>query len=767
MLKINKNSPIEYEYTSSGDISNSLNFLYKKDTFKLTLDSTNLYIYLESDTFDCNRINILLSNRNKKQIQKIFELNNLSKNDEIIELIISEFISKTSDNIFLYEFSNQIDTFGIFREYTALTKVKTDYSSIQEKMLNYKTDIENNSFKNIPKKLLYTKNQIIDIIINEMKQLNNNFNHTHYIEESEISPYTFIVSMNISNWSSKDMLKLQINFNPVLHPFFPPTISLIYPSVKSSLVFSLSNLNILKIKNWNPTISLDWLINNLSIELTKIHLEDYLIEKSVSSILENTLDEFKQKMVIFSGNELDEIKINLEYTKYYKSISTQDNKYWNSGVGFGNYSRETWDINNFIKDKDIQIKEITKLLKLINDNLNEKSEEKIKNILVPFISDQVLGTTMLEIDTKIELFSEVIKSIFKLSQMRLCTDQYLYDIFNELSILKNDINIYLVNISTNQNDENDEKLSVYFQIIDLANYLEKVIKDYIIKQYNQNTNITSNNDDYIKMIKEEQNKIFDPDFKITSSHLFYKELSNLSNAKSIFRISSDFSSFRQNLPATWDSSIIVKVNPNSLNVFSFIITGPKDTPYHNGIFEFHACFPSDYPSKQPKVLLETTGEGSVRFNPNLYNCGKVCLSLLGTWSGAGGETWNEKTSTFLQVLVSIQSLILVENPYYNEPGWERQMHTEEGREKNFAYTDNIRLRNLQWGIIDKLKNPTKGFENFIQEHFRMKKDEIFEIVNKWKNESIKYKSYFEKSISELKELYQKFDANKEICKDVK
>lgn len=43
------------------------------------------------------------------------------------------------------------------------------------------------------------------------------------------------------------------------------------------------------------------------------------------------------------------------------------------------------------------------------------------------------------------------------------------------------------------------------------------------------------------------------------------------------------------------------------------------------------------------------GGGSVRFNPNLYNCGKVCLSLLGTWSGAKGETWDPSSSSTLQV----------------------------------------------------------------------------------------------------------------------
>lgn len=69
-----------------------------------------------------------------------------------------------------------------------------------------------------------------------------------------------------------------------------------------------------------------------------------------------------------------------------------------------------------------------------------------------------------------------------------------------------------------------------------------------------------------------------------------------------------------------------------------------------------------------QVNIITTGGGQVRFNPNLYNTGKVCLSLLGTWRGGGkSEEWNEKSS-LLQVLVSIQALIFVEYPFFNEPG---------------------------------------------------------------------------------------------------
>lgn len=49
------------------------------------------------------------------------------------------------------------------------------------------------------------------------------------------------------------------------------------------------------------------------------------------------------------------------------------------------------------------------------------------------------------------------------------------------------------------------------------------------------------------------------------------------------------------------------------------------------------------------INLETTGRHSVRFNPNLYNDGKVCLSVLNTWHGRPEEKWNAHTSSFLQV----------------------------------------------------------------------------------------------------------------------
>ena len=96
----------------------------------------------------------------------------------------------------------------------------------------------------------------------------------------------------------------------------------------------------------------------------------------------------------------------------------------------------------------------------------------------------------------------------------------------------------------------------------------------------------------------------------------------------------------------------------------------------------------------------TTGQGQVRFNPNLYQCGKVCLSLLGSWSGPG---WEAGKSTMLQVLVSIQGLILVPDPYFNEPGFEPSRNTARGQTASDAYNATIRRYTLQHAILDPIQ----------------------------------------------------------------
>lgn len=82
-----------------------------------------------------------------------------------------------------------------------------------------------------------------------------------------------------------------------------------------------------------------------------------------------------------------------------------------------------------------------------------------------------------------------------------------------------------------------------------------------------------------------------------------------------------------------------------LDVMKAVIIGAEDTPYANGIFVFDILLEENYPLTPPKVNLMTTGGGNLRFNPNLYETGYVCLSLLGTWRGNATENWSPATSS--------------------------------------------------------------------------------------------------------------------------
>jgi ubiquitin-conjugating enzyme E2 O len=83
-----------------------------------------------------------------------------------------------------------------------------------------------------------------------------------------------------------------------------------------------------------------------------------------------------------------------------------------------------------------------------------------------------------------------------------------------------------------------------------------------------------------------------------------------------------------------------------------------------------------------------------RVNPNLYEEGKICLSLLGTWQGdeARNEAWTPHQSTVLQVLVSILGLVLVREPYYNEAGFEPLQGLSAINQNSVAYTERTYLR---------------------------------------------------------------------------
>ncbi|KAK4472552.1 hypothetical protein MN116_003795 [Schistosoma mekongi] len=125
---------------------------------------------------------------------------------------------------------------------------------------------------------------------------------------------------------------------------------------------------------------------------------------------------------------------------------------------------------------------------------------------------------------------------------------------------------------------------------------------------------------------------------------------------------------------------VVPDNEDMTKIYA-LITGPFDTPYEGGFFLFLIRCPPEYPLMPPKVKLMTTGNGTVRFNPNFYSNGKVCLSILGTWQG---PEWTP-TQSLSSVLISIQSL-MNGKPYFNEPGFSIERNPGDAQQYNAIIT---------------------------------------------------------------------------------
>ncbi len=145
---------------------------------------------------------------------------------------------------------------------------------------------------------------------------------------------------------------------------------------------------------------------------------------------------------------------------------------------------------------------------------------------------------------------------------------------------------------------------------------------------------------------------------------------------SLKRIAKEHKILSNSLP---EGEIYVRTYESRLDLLRCLIVGPKDTPYENAPFLIDLHLPERFPHEPPIAHFHSWTSGLGRINPNLYEEGKICLSLLGTWSGKNeSEKWTDK-ATILQLLVSLQGLVFVNKPFYNEAGFE-------GYENDRAYT---------------------------------------------------------------------------------
>jgi ubiquitin-conjugating enzyme E2 Z len=208
-------------------------------------------------------------------------------------------------------------------------------------------------------------------------------------------------------------------------------------------------------------------------------------------------------------------------------------------------------------------------------------------------------------------------------------------------------------------------------------------------------------------------------------------MTNFVSKETIHRLLKDIKNIITN-PLIENGIYYIHDDADMLKGYALII-GPEDTPYFGGNYFFEINYPIDYPYSPPKVKYCTNGN-NIRFNPNLYKCGKVCISLLNTWKG---EQWTS-CQTISTILLTLCTL-LCKDPLLNEPG------VDKNNGDFINYTNIIEYANIDVAICDIINKKKEVYLLFfdlfsfiIKENFLKNHDKLLLFLEKKMDEN-KYK----------------------------
>ena len=158
---------------------------------------------------------------------------------------------------------------------------------------------------------------------------------------------------------------------------------------------------------------------------------------------------------------------------------------------------------------------------------------------------------------------------------------------------------------------------------------------------------------------------------------------------------------------------------------SALIIGSEDTPYFGGFYFFDFHYPTNYPLSPPVVTFRTNTAERIRFHPNFYASGKVCLSILNTWVG---EPWSSCQS--ISSILLTMCMAFIKEPFLNEPGI-YPCHPE-----YHLYHRIVEYKNIENAICDIVgKNPAvynqelmSPYDSIVRETFIRNREKLLEWV---------------------------------------
>ena len=201
-----------------------------------------------------------------------------------------------------------------------------------------------------------------------------------------------------------------------------------------------------------------------------------------------------------------------------------------------------------------------------------------------------------------------------------------------------------------------------------------------------------------------------------------------------------------------DLGIYIEFNESNFLRAQAMIIGPKDSLYYNGILLFDIEFPSNYPFTPPSIKYIKSN--NIRIHPNFYVNGKVCLSILGTWSGPGWSSIMDISDVF----ITLQSLLDM-NPIQHEPGYENIVNSN-----TKLYNQLIEYNTINSLIIDRYvyfkeqQSDFPYFFNIIKTHIFKYHEELLKMIEKKHKKKliVKIGIYNIYSIIDYEQLIQKY-----------
>jgi len=416
---------------------------------------------------------------------------------------------------------------------------------------------------------------------------------------------------------------------------------------------------------------------------------------------------------------------------------------WAKGTGYGHSGLSDWNATDYIKRLEQEAKtatavwtELAKFMASESLTLSPADVEALElSALIPALVQELRSSSLLEMSKREPCAMAMFKVIRALAARSETHSLLLKPTpAGKESCIKNSLKTVSLDAKAITKFDKADVLAGF--IMETCNSVAKISKETslaVLPPPGLGERKVSKQDgfkNYTRLLEPHRFGMFDGGFPA------HKYLSNAStqngttDMKLLKRLQKEYVGLQTSLPVHPDASIFVRVDESQMTLAQICIT-PANGPYARGAFIFDVYFPPQYPSVPMKCNLATTGKNTFRFNPNLYQCGKVCLSLLGTWGGQGAENWDPRYSTLLQLCVSIMAQIFIEEPYFNEPGYESSRGTPHGTSQSTSYNNRVRVATVKFAMIDQLENPPKGFEYPVLTHFYLMKEAILEQVNGW------------------------------------